>query len=272
MFSYLWGKASEYLHPISVQSTKSNSTLDDDIILDDIIDESFSDQQSISSDKRLNNIFQKLFNNEDFKNLWKNVNENLHKTIELIPSPPPGDKDYVSTAKFKNRVCPVDCPKINFHSSYPHTFQIFINLDNNDLDISNSIIFETCNASLWPEHKKYIIQDVRDEISEDDFAEGRERVEHEALKAAKIVGDKIDKKIFEHIPKKDLEDFRTYLQSQKSKGHYDVYKKHYWDIRKASPKFKRHKKTSSMDNNNSIGVPSTPSSNRRRSVELVSPH
>lgn len=183
--------------------------------------DAFSPYRKITTDraKRLTRIFNDLItNNEDFKKLWIEVNHNVHQPIVIIPSPPFGHERYIERANLEIKItCPPDCPK-EFEektTSFPHSFKIRVNAEQlrTDSEIARSILFETCNAALWPKHHELDQQAENSMVNMVEFAEKRELIEHEALQLANKISATI-------LPSSEILPFKTHLDVQVQDGHF----------------------------------------------------
>lgn len=181
-------------------------------------------------DARLSAQFTILMQNEEFKQLWEEVNANLHKPIKLIPS---------STEK-QAAIHPTKCSKKGSDQLAPiclskptgsiHGFNIYVNAGSHrtNSEIKYSIIFETCNAKFWPLHSQ-ITKLARQSLvaDADRLTTLREEVEWKVLRFAKTAADTIDPEISDFHPSLllYLDDFQKYLNDQKRSGHYAYAKK-----------------------------------------------
>lgn len=173
------------------------------------------DQKILTPADRLRTIFSDLIrDNEKFKDLWFELNRNIHKPITI--SPFPLDKND-STANLEIVTkCSEDCQKKigGDMPTFPHCFKIRVNANPNRTNnqIAFSIIFETCNASFWENHLK-LKSAVKDGFISDaeTYATICERIEYHAVELAKEISDSNT-----HI----ILPFDKHLEYQKEGNHF----------------------------------------------------
>lgn len=217
-------------------------------------------QQILSPRERLSNIFGKLKENAEFINLWKQINRNLHKPIQVhLPLDTHLSKDHW-TGQFSPETCPSTCAERNPLSK--HSFKIYVKVeDREEHEIKKTLIFETCNISFSSEHADLSKQAEEDpNMTAKQFALAKERIEYRALHLAKEIADKIDVMIYGDqangpFPK----NFEEYLNTQKLSGHYQALKQKFKNF-KEQEKIKNLKRLKQLES-------AKPGHHRNRSSE-----
>jgi hypothetical protein len=175
--------------------------------------------------ERLSRIFGELVQNEAFASQWNDVNERLHKPINLIPSPPEGDKNYQKFAAIKATRClgtSSSCQ--NTADKIAHGFNMYVNVEPRtpDTEVKFSIIFEMYNVMHWYDHLQITAEAKQfpQEASSEELAVRREDVEWTVLQETKNLAQMIDSKICDE-KQYPWKDFKSYLATQKKTGHFD---------------------------------------------------